>query len=80
MSKVRFEEFSSEFAQDLAISGEHFLSMRLEDIPEFDSMGKITVSLTIERLFGFQIGYEMLDKAETIYTLYEFCCKQEGSE
>ncbi|NCX94161.1 MAG: hypothetical protein EBX40_05760 [Gammaproteobacteria bacterium] len=76
MSNISFEEFSSEFSKDLEINDEHYLTAQLIDVPQFDSMGKITVSLTIERLFGFQVAYEVLDKVDTIQHLYEFCCKQ----
>jgi acyl carrier protein len=79
MSKVSFEEFSSEFAKDLEIDDQNYLKTSLVDILEYDSIGKITISLTIERLFGFQIAYELLDRAETIQSLYEFCCKQRNS-
>lgn len=72
MSKVSFEVFSREVASDLDIDGDQFLSTNLKDIPEYDSMGKITVSLTIEKLFGFQITYEVLDIAETLQSLYEY--------
>jgi len=76
MSKVSFEEFSSEFAKDLEITDDQYLSGALKDVSQYDSMGKITVSLTIEGLFGFQIPYEVLDKEETIASLYEYCVKQ----
>jgi acyl carrier protein len=73
MSKVDFEEFSVEFAKDLEISDERYLSSSLKNVSEYDSMGKITVSVTIERLFGFQIDLEVLNNVETIQSLYEFC-------
>lgn len=76
MFKVSFEEFSMNFAKDLEINDDHYLSSTLENVSQYDSMGKISVSLMIERLFGFQIKYELLDKAETIQSLYEFCTKQ----
>lgn len=80
MSKVSFEEFAKEFASDLEIDDDHFLTSNLKDVPQYDSMGKITVSLTIERLFGFQIAYEVLDKVETIQSLYEYSCKKVNGE
>lgn len=73
MSKVSFEEFAKEFAKDLEIDDERFLSVNLKDVPQYDSMGKITVSLTIEKLFGFQIAYEFLDKVENIQALHTYC-------
>lgn len=76
MYKVSFEEFAREFAKDLEINDEYFLSANLKDIIQYDSMGKITVSLTIEKLFGFQIAYEILDKADTLQSLYDYSCKE----
>lgn len=73
MSRVSFEEFAREFASDLEIDDDQFLKSNLKNVPQYDSMGKITVSLTIERLFGFQIAYEVLDKAESIQALYSYC-------
>ena len=76
MSKVSFEEFSNGFAIDLEIPDEQYVATPFKDMPEYYSMGKITVSLTIERLFGFQIEFEILDNIESLQSLYEFCCKQ----
>ncbi len=76
MSKVIFEEFAREFANDLEIDDDYFLSANLKDVPQYDSMGKITISLTIEKLFGFQIAYEVLDKADTIQSLYDYSCNK----
>jgi acyl carrier protein len=76
MSNVSFEEFAKEFAKDLEIEGEEYRTSSLKDIPQYDSMGKIIVSLTIERLFGFQIAYEYLDQDATLQSLYEVCCTQ----
>lgn len=76
MSKVSFEEFAREFASDLEIDDDQFLTSNLKDVPQYDSMGKITVSLTIERLFGFQIAYEVLDKADTLQSLYDYSCNK----
>lgn len=76
MSKVSFEEFVKEFANDLEIDDHYCHTENLKDIPQYDSMGKITVSLTIERLFGFQIAYEVLDSVENIRLLYEYSCNK----
>ena len=80
MSNVSFEEFAREFTNDLEIDDHNFLKLNLKDIPQYDSMGKITVSLAIEKLFGFQIAYEVLDKVDTIQSLYEYCCKKNSQE
>jgi acyl carrier protein len=76
MSNVSFAEFVGEVAKDLEIEGDQYLTAPLKDIPQYDSMGRIIVSLTIERLFGFQIAYEFLDQAESLKALYEVCCTQ----
>jgi len=72
MSKISFEEFAREIANDLEIRDGQILTLDLKDIPQYDSLGKLTVSLTIENLFGFQIDYSILDKADTIHSLYEY--------
>ena len=76
MTKVSFVEFADEFAKDLEIDDKHCLAGNPKDVPQFDSMGKITASLTIERLFGFQIAYEFLDQVESLQALYDLCCQQ----
>ena len=58
MSKVPFEEFALKFAEELEIEGDDYLETPLDEIPEFDSMGKITASLVIESLFEFEIDYD----------------------
>jgi acyl carrier protein len=73
MSKVTYENFLVEFAKDLEIHDEKYRSCLLSEIPQFDSMGVITLSLTIERLFGFQIDYESLETQETAQSLYDYC-------
>jgi acyl carrier protein len=80
MSKVSFAEFAKEFASDLDINDDQFLTSNLNDVPQYDSMGKITVSLTIEKLFGFQIAYEILDQADTIQSLYEYACNNASGD
>ncbi len=77
MSEISFEKFVTEFAYDLGIGDTQDIKLPLRDVPQYDSMGKITASLTVERLFGFQISYEILDDAETLRALYDYCIKQE---
>jgi hypothetical protein len=73
MSNVSFEHFCNQFAAVLEIEGKHFLHCPLGDIPEYDSMGRITISLMIESLFSYQIPYEILDQSKDISSLYEYC-------
>ena len=73
MSKVSFEEFALKFAEELEIEGDDYLETPLDEIPEFDSIGKITASLVIESLFEFEIDYDVLDEEKSIKSLYEYC-------
>ncbi len=73
MSNFEFEKFLTEVAKDLDLDCNHDLKLPLSDIPEYDSMGKITVSLTIERIFSFQIPYEVLDEVDSFLSLFEYC-------
>ena len=73
MSKVSFEEFALKFAEELEIEGDDYMETPLDEIPEFDSMGKISASLVIESLFEFEIDYDVLDEEESIRSLYEYC-------
>ena len=76
MSKVPLEEFALKFAEELEIEGDDYLETPLDEIPEFDSMGKITASLVIESLFEFEIDYDVLEEQESIKSLYEYCMNQ----
>ena len=49
--------------------------VNLNDIPEYDSMGKINISLLIEELFDFQIEYDDLNSATTLEDLYNMCLR-----
>ena len=73
MSKVPLEEFALKFAEELEIEGDDYLETPLDEIPEFDSMGKITAALVIESLFEFEIDYDVLEEQESIKSLYEYC-------
>ena len=76
MSKVDFNEFSEKFAEVLEIKDDKYLSAQLSDVSEYDSVGKINVSLLIEDLFHFQIDHDVLNEKDTLQSLYDFCCKQ----
>ena len=76
MSNVSFEEFAREFANDLNIENDEHLTKPLKELKQYDSMGKITASLTIESLFGIQVSYADLDSQETLQTLYKHCVDQ----
>ncbi len=77
MFKIKYETFEGEFKKDLCIFDKDMSNLKLIDVEEFDSMGKISASLTIERLFGFQIDYEVLDSSENLKSLYEYCVNYE---
>ena len=73
MSTVSFEQFSQDFAKELEIEGTEFLTCLLDDLKEFDSMGKIDASLVIEELFNFEIDLEVLDEVVDLKSLYAYC-------
>ena len=69
MSNVTFDEFSQRFVNEININLDGTKDVNLNDIPEYDSMGKINISLLIEELFDFQIEYEDLNSATTLEDL-----------
>ena len=73
MSEVSFERFSQDFAKELEIEGLEFVTCLLEDLEEFDSVGKISASLVIEELFNFEIDLEVLDEVVDLKSLYTYC-------
>ena len=75
MSEVTFDEFSHRFADELNVNFDDLNGKTLSEIPEFDSMGKINISLLIEELFNFQIDYEDMNRASTHEELFEMCAK-----
>tara|TARA_B110000977_G_C11048153_1_gene481348 strand:- start:1123 stop:1356 length:234 start_codon:yes stop_codon:yes gene_type:complete len=72
MSNVTFDEFSQRFAYEINIDLDAAKDLKLNDIAEYDSMGKINISLLIEELFDFQIEYEDLSSG-TLEELYNMC-------
>ena len=77
MSNVTFDEFSQSFVDEININLDATKGVNLNDIPEYDSMGKINISLLIEELFDFQIDYEDLSSAATLEELYNICLRNE---
>ena len=75
MSNVTFDEFSQRFVNEININLDGTKDVNLNDIPEYDSMGKINISLLIEELFDFQIEYEDLNSATTLEDLYNMCLR-----
>jgi len=73
MSNVSLSHFKSRFAEELEITDLETLEASLDSISEFDSMGKLVISVLIEELFGIQIEYEILESQETLEELYEYC-------
>lgn len=75
MCKVTFDEFLQRFTEELDIKLDNITEIKLSDIPEYDSMGKINISLLIEELFNFQIEYEDLNTAGSVEELYNMCLR-----
>lgn len=77
MSDVTLNEFAEQFSNELQIDINIALNSMLKDIKEYDSMGKINISLLIEELFNFQIDFEDLNSVDTLKMLHEFCLTAE---
>ena len=75
MSEVSLNLFVSRFKDELGIDRVEILDTSLSELSEFDSMGKINISLLIEELFNYQIDYEDLNRLDKIHDLYEHCIK-----
>ena len=75
MSNVSFDEFSQKFLDEINVNIEDIKDKTLGEIPEYDSMGKINISLLIEELFNFQIEYEDLNTTDTVEELYNLCVR-----
>ena len=73
MSTVDFDSFYMKFCEVLEIDDAINKDLSLKDIPQYDSMGKITTSLLIEEMFGFQIDYEILEAATSLDSIYKYC-------
>ena len=52
MCKVTFDEFSQRFADEINFNLDAAKDLKLNEIPEYDSMGKINISLLIEEIQG----------------------------
>jgi hypothetical protein len=76
MSKISFEDFVTQFKNELNIQTLDFENIDLNDIPEYDSMGKISASLLIEGVFGFQIDFKFLDSEKSLLSLWQFCTQK----
>jgi acyl carrier protein len=80
MSNISFELFYAELKKDLNIPNDSIFEESLKDMPQFDSIGKILASLTIEKVFGFQIPLDDLNNIESIRNLYNYCVSRVNSE
>lgn len=80
MPNITFDEFSTRFSDELSITLDVTRDLKLSEISEYDSMGKINISLLIEELFNFQIEYDHLSSADTLNTLYEICVTQGAND
>ena len=73
MSTPKIDDFSKRIVTELNLTHELEPNIDLSMLPEFDSMGKINVSLLIEEMFRFQIDFEDLNSCKTLSDLYNFC-------
>jgi len=80
MPKVPYEEFKRQFAENLEITDIDSLDFPLAEIKEFDSMGKLVISVLVEDLFGIYIEYEILESQTSLHDLYAFCLLTSSSD
>ena len=72
------EQFVDQFADAIQANPAILHSqMRLADVAEFDSMGRLCVISMIDARFGFVIPVEKLEQSETIGDLFE--CARQGA-
>ena len=67
------EEFIEEFEIDLQIEpGSVSPATKLEDLPEYDSMGRITVLSLVDALCDVQLTAEELESCATVGDIISF--------
>lgn len=60
----KIAELKKQMSEILEISESNLETVNMSDIAEYDSMGKINVSLIIEELFEYEIDFDTLDSAK----------------
>lgn len=74
---MTLEEFQREIEEALELnSGEVSPDTMLEQIPTFDSLGRLAVLAMIDTVFSFPIDAEYLDCCGTVKDLYSFLIEQ----
>lgn len=76
---MTLQQFVEQFADAIQANSASLHSrMRLADIAEFDSMGRLCVISLIDARFGFVIPIAQFEQSETIGDLFE-CARQGAS-
>jgi acyl carrier protein len=73
MSLPSFEVFCQIVQKQLSVETKDFIDAPLQLLPEFDSLGKIRMSIVVEDAFGFELDYELMKQFKTLKELYVFC-------
>jgi len=73
MLRPNFDDFCRIVQNQLSIETKDFVDVPLQLLPEFDSLGKIRMSIVIEDTFGFELDYELMKQFKTLKELYIFC-------
>lgn len=63
-------ELKKKMSELLGISERDLEKVNMSEIAEYDSMGKINVSLIIEELFEYEIDFDTLDSAQNFSDIY----------
>jgi acyl carrier protein len=72
MSKsTTYESFRSQLALLLQVSEDDLENSTLEDIKNYDSLGRIEVSALVEDCFGYAVSQTELDTCKTASDLFD---------
>ena len=65
----KIQSFKAEIAELLKISTNDLDSKDLDEIPNYDSMAKINISLIVEEIFNYKIPLSDLDESKNFSNL-----------
>lgn len=76
-STPSFEEFVGRLSGLLMASQQEVIRGSLEDLANYDSLGKISVTVLIEDLFGCSLSQDDLSACSTAHELYDLASSKE---
>lgn len=76
-STPTFEEFVGRLAGLLMVSEQEVIRGELEDLANYDSLGKISLAVLIEDLFGRSLSQDDFSACSTAHELYDLASSKE---